>query len=490
MLALYGSGRQAEALERYAAGRRALADELGIEPGGALKDLERRILNQDPALAPPARAVAPTPTDAAPSPPRPGRPLVARSPRALIALGAAVLAVAAALGAWLALRGGDDAGQAMLGDSVALIDPASGRAEAPIDIDGSPSQLALTPGAVWVGDVAGGALKRIDPAARAVVQTIPLGGGPDGIAAGGDSVWATNGLAGTLERISPETNAIVQTVTVPPGPRGVAYGDGAVGWRAADARTVTRIDPRSGRIRWTVPVGGSPIGIAVGAGAVWATNETDASVSRIDPRTGRVLQRMARQLARPGRGGRGRRWVGNTLDGTLADRPRDQRRPGDGPGRRRPREPRGRRRRGLGRERAERLGREDRPGTNAVVETIQTGQRPAGVEIDEGRLWVAVRDASAAHRGGTLRVAVPDVGPTIDQFDYSLLWNLNLTGDGLTAYRRVAGTPGAALVPDLATSIPTPSDDGRTYTFQLVQGVRYSTGEPVGPEDFRRAIER
>ena len=103
---------------------------------------------------------------------------------------------------------------------------------------------------------------------------------------------------------------------------------------------------------------------------------------------------------------------------------------------------------------------------------------------------MAARDASAAHRGGTLRVAVPEFGPTIDQFDYSLLWNIDLTGDGLTAYRRVAGTDGAGLVPNLAASIPTPTDDGRTYTFPLRRGVSYSTGEPVGPEDFRRAIER
>ena len=130
------------------------------------------------------------------------------------------------------------------------------------------------------------------------------------------------------------------------------------------------------------------------------------------------------------------------------------------------------------------------PGTNAVAETIETGQRPVGLALDGDRLWVAARDASPAHRGGTLRVAVEDLGPTIDQVDYSLLWNLNLTGDGLTAYRRVAGTDGAELVPDLAVSIPTPADDGRTYTFQLRRGVRYSTGEPVGPGDFRRAVER
>jgi predicted ATPase/DNA-binding SARP family transcriptional activator len=54
MLALYRSGRQAEALEVYRHTRRTLVDELGIEPGAELQELERAILRQDPALALPA----------------------------------------------------------------------------------------------------------------------------------------------------------------------------------------------------------------------------------------------------------------------------------------------------------------------------------------------------------------------------------------------------------------------------------------------------
>jgi DNA-binding SARP family transcriptional activator len=50
MLALYRSGRQAEALEIYRDARRTLTEELGIEPGRELKELEVRILEQDPAL--------------------------------------------------------------------------------------------------------------------------------------------------------------------------------------------------------------------------------------------------------------------------------------------------------------------------------------------------------------------------------------------------------------------------------------------------------
>ena len=59
MLALYRSGRQAEALASYQAFRRMLADELGIEPSGSLRELERQMLQQDPSLELPAPAQAP-----------------------------------------------------------------------------------------------------------------------------------------------------------------------------------------------------------------------------------------------------------------------------------------------------------------------------------------------------------------------------------------------------------------------------------------------
>ena len=61
MLALYRAGRQAEALEAYRDARRALVEELGIEPSAELRELERAILAQDSALAAPAaERVAPT----------------------------------------------------------------------------------------------------------------------------------------------------------------------------------------------------------------------------------------------------------------------------------------------------------------------------------------------------------------------------------------------------------------------------------------------
>ena len=54
MVALYRSGRQADALRCYQDGRTTLVDELGIDPGPALQRLEAAVLAHDPALDPPA----------------------------------------------------------------------------------------------------------------------------------------------------------------------------------------------------------------------------------------------------------------------------------------------------------------------------------------------------------------------------------------------------------------------------------------------------
>jgi DNA-binding SARP family transcriptional activator/class 3 adenylate cyclase len=78
MLALYRSGRQAEALEVYQDARSALVKELGIEPSPALRELERAVLDQDPALAP--APLVPTPLAPAAAPPEPATPELAASP--------------------------------------------------------------------------------------------------------------------------------------------------------------------------------------------------------------------------------------------------------------------------------------------------------------------------------------------------------------------------------------------------------------------------
>jgi DNA-binding SARP family transcriptional activator len=66
MLALYRSGRQADAVSTYRRAHRAFADELGIEPGSDLRDLQRAMLAQSPALDQPDYELAPTLERAAP----------------------------------------------------------------------------------------------------------------------------------------------------------------------------------------------------------------------------------------------------------------------------------------------------------------------------------------------------------------------------------------------------------------------------------------
>src|SRR5439155_5395591 len=63
MLALYRSGRQAEALDAYQGARSVLRDELGLDPSEELQALQRAILDHDPALAAPPRVDLPGPAE-------------------------------------------------------------------------------------------------------------------------------------------------------------------------------------------------------------------------------------------------------------------------------------------------------------------------------------------------------------------------------------------------------------------------------------------
>src|SRR5947207_41679 len=88
--------------------------------------------------------------------------------------------------------------------------------------------------------------------------------------------------------------------------------------------------------------------------------------------------------------------------------------------------------------------------------------------------------SSASHRGGTFTILASSAFGVADPAqNYTLQeWQLLIdTHDGLTQFERVGGTAGTQLVPDLATSIPTPTDGGKTYTFHIRKGIKFSNGQ-------------
>ena len=65
-----------------------------------------------------------------------------------------------------------------------------------------------------------------------------------------------------------------------------------------------------------------------------------------------------------------------------------------------------------------------------------------------------------------------------------------MTNDGLVAFNQTSGLAGTQLVPDLAVSLPTPTDGGKTYVFRLRPNILFSSGRAVRPSDVRATFER
>jgi peptide/nickel transport system substrate-binding protein len=91
----------------------------------------------------------------------------------------------------------------------------------------------------------------------------------------------------------------------------------------------------------------------------------------------------------------------------------------------------------------------------------------------------------------TLANAAPSGSPD-PQVDYTLQeWQLLvLTHDGLVGFKRAAGAAGTKLVPDLATTLPTPTNGGKTFTFTLRSGIKFSNGKTVTPKDVKATFVR
>jgi len=100
---------------------------------------------------------------------------------------------------------------------------------------------------------------------------------------------------------------------------------------------------------------------------------------------------------------------------------------------------------------------------------------------------------STAKSGGTYTIlANAAFGVADPAQNYTLQeWQLLIdTHDGLVQFQRVGGTAGTKIVPDLATSLPQPTNGGKTYTFQIRKGIKFSNGQTMKPSDFVTTFER
>lgn len=117
----------------------------------------------------------------------------------------------------------------------------------------------------------------------------------------------------------------------------------------------------------------------------------------------------------------------------------------------------------------------------------------AALLVGFGAASAALAEYKAEHRGGTMRLVARSAAGTLDpHINYTLqYWQIyQSVYSGLTAFKKGAGEEGFKVVPNLAEEIPAATNDGKTYTFKLRKGVKFSDGRDVTIKDVVASFQR
>jgi DNA-binding SARP family transcriptional activator/ABC-type branched-subunit amino acid transport system substrate-binding protein len=319
MLALYRSGRQAEALEAFVDARRQLNDELGLEPGPALQRLQKQILVHDPALE-----VARDPR----APRRSTRRWVVAA-AVVVALAAAAVAAATVLASESGAPSPEAGGGALL-----RIDGTAGTLGTRTPVGRAPAALASGEGGIWLLDADARTVSRFEPE-KGTISTFATGATPTDIAVGAGGVWVGNGrrlsasqfigpVATSVARIDPVSKTERADIRLPRKggalsnlvENHLAATDDAV-WAVAPDFSLARIDATSSAV--TAVARPFPVqAVAAGPAGVWVLG-TDGAVARVDERTARVVAqaRVPATTVAAIAVGADAAWVTSSSDGRL-----------------------------------------------------------------------------------------------------------------------------------------------------------------------------
>jgi peptide/nickel transport system substrate-binding protein len=427
------------------------------------------------------------------------RPRPSRTRRALLA-GSTLIAV----GAFAAVAGVVLSQPAahpprLTGPAVGLLDARSGRILGQTRLTASPGGIAADARGLWVATPDARTVLRVDRASRQVSATLATGR-VTGVAVGAGSLW-TYGPGGVLRRLDPQFGTVTASYRLHPPPApGASWPDllsftGGSVLAGAGADRVVRIGPATGRRTATGGTFSSPSAVLSAGGATWIADGGEDVVVRIDGR-GRVRRIRVGQGPQALAGDARAVWVANAVDDTVMRiDPRSGRVVATIPV---PGAPSALALAGGGLWVAQRLaGRIARidPSTNRLLRSVDVGASPTALGSAGAALWVAA-DPAPPHSGtGTILIAAQD-----DYYDtdpalaYSPIGFqvYDATCTKLMSYPDRLAPHGQIPQPDVAAGPPQVSDGGRTYTFRIAHGWRFSppSTEIVTARTFQHVFER